>query len=75
MAIERVLSELRDKVNAKNRRLDSMKQTIIDEGERNLVIEEFNFYRSEWRSRKEKCLSVVDQLADGMDKSRAAVVV
>jgi hypothetical protein len=52
-----------------------MKQTIIDEGERNLIIEEFNFYRNEWRNRKEKCITVVDQLADGMDKSRAAVVV
>jgi hypothetical protein len=46
---------------------------IIDEEEKKHLIEEHNFFRTAWRSKKEKCVNIIDMLAEGMDKSRNAV--
>lgn len=32
------------------------------------VVEEFNFYRNEWKNRRNKCVDVIDNMSEGMDK-------
>lgn len=71
--MQRVLEEIRDRIASKSARVNTVSTVIIDEGEKQLLIEEHNFYRSAWRSKKEKCINVVDMLAEGMEKSRNAV--
>lgn len=48
---------------------------MIDERDRVASVEEFNYYRNAWKTRKDKCLGALDMIADGMEKPRAAVVV
>jgi hypothetical protein len=52
-----------------------VKGVVIDERDLVASIEEFNYYRTAWKTRKDKCLGALDMIADGMEKSRSAVVV
>ena len=69
------MNKLKENVQEKQQRADAIQGCVIDEYARNILIEEHNFYRSAWKTRKDKCIGVIDTLAEGMEKSRNHVIV
>lgn len=62
-------------MSSKRRRFNDIKDAIVDESMRNDAIEEFNYYRSMWKKRKDLCIDAIDNIADGMEKPRKHVIV
>jgi hypothetical protein len=56
-------------------KVEAIGEKQIDMSDRNACIEEHNFYRNEWRARKQKALDIVDMIAEGNGKSRKEMAV
>ena len=65
-----------EELEGKRRQVLSLRgQERVDPQDRAEALEEFNFFRSAWRARKDKAMALVDMLADGMEKSVREVAV